>query len=304
MLEISVIIACFNGAETLAETLASLVIQEWDRSWEIILADNGSTDASVEIFLGLAAARPDGDAGGGRRAQKGKSFALNAIRAARGRSLLFCDADDRVARLARRHGRGARAPLRGGADRDREAQPGLHTRGIQHLPGSAGTCRPRLSPADHTRPHRELVGGAAELRSRLVPMEAPSFASWRLARRRATRRCGCVRPSLRPIVGARPGEKLSRAAFDAARPERAVPCWRPSPGTECAPPELAARRSRRRVTRRGLAAGTIFAGDSRRGAPSRSPGPCRCCHRASGLLALRPAYGTRAAHRAAGPPPG
>ncbi len=99
MLEISVIIACFNGAETLAETLASLVIQEWDRTWEIILADNGSTDASVEIFLGLAAARPDVrmrvvDAG----AQKGKSFALNtAIRAARGRSLLFCDADDAVA---------------------------------------------------------------------------------------------------------------------------------------------------------------------------------------------------------------
>jgi glycosyltransferase involved in cell wall biosynthesis len=99
MLEISVIIACFNGAETLAETLASLVIQEWNRTWEIILADNGSTDASVEIFLGLAAARPDVrmrvvDAG----AQKGKSFALNtAIRAARGRSLLFCDADDAVA---------------------------------------------------------------------------------------------------------------------------------------------------------------------------------------------------------------
>ena len=99
MLEISVIIACFNGAETLAETLASLVIQEWDRSWEIILADNGSTDASVEIFLGLAAARPDVrmrvvDAG----AEKGKSFALNtAIRAARGRSILFCDADDAVA---------------------------------------------------------------------------------------------------------------------------------------------------------------------------------------------------------------
>jgi glycosyltransferase involved in cell wall biosynthesis len=99
MLEISVIIACFNGAETLAETLASLVIQEWSRSWEIVLADNGSTDASVQIFTSLAAARPDVrmrvvDAG----REKGKSFALNtAIRAARGRSILFCDADDTVA---------------------------------------------------------------------------------------------------------------------------------------------------------------------------------------------------------------
>lgn len=98
-LDATVVIACYNGAETLAETLESLVVQSWDRPWEILLADNGSTDASVAIFEAAAGAHPDVrmrvlDAG----ARKGKSFALNtAIRAAHGRSILFCDADDTVA---------------------------------------------------------------------------------------------------------------------------------------------------------------------------------------------------------------
>ena len=50
MTEASVIIACLNGAATLGETLDSLTAQRWDRPWEIVFADNGSTDASVAIF--------------------------------------------------------------------------------------------------------------------------------------------------------------------------------------------------------------------------------------------------------------
>ena len=99
MLDISVIIACFNGAATLAEALDSLVTQQWSRPWEIVLADNGSTDASVQIFEDYARRHPDipmwvVDAG--RR--QGKAYALNtAILAAHGRALLFCDTDDTVA---------------------------------------------------------------------------------------------------------------------------------------------------------------------------------------------------------------
>jgi peptidoglycan/xylan/chitin deacetylase (PgdA/CDA1 family) len=99
MTEISVIIACLNGAETLAETLDSLAAQRWDRPWEVIFADNGSTDASRAIFAERAARHPEVtmrlvDAS----ARRGKAHALNlAIREAAGRSLVFCDADDTVA---------------------------------------------------------------------------------------------------------------------------------------------------------------------------------------------------------------
>lgn len=98
MSDISVIVACRNGAATLHETLGSLVAQVWNGSWEIILADNGSTDASAQIFAEQARQRPDlalrrVDAS----ARAGKSYALNVgIAAAHGRALLFCDADDTV----------------------------------------------------------------------------------------------------------------------------------------------------------------------------------------------------------------
>jgi glycosyltransferase involved in cell wall biosynthesis len=97
--EVSVIIACRNGADTLGAALDSLAAQAWDRPWEVVFADNGSTDASRAIFDAFAARHP----GMVLRAldiadRKGKPHALNvAIRAARGRAILFCDADDTVA---------------------------------------------------------------------------------------------------------------------------------------------------------------------------------------------------------------
>jgi len=99
MVDISVMIACFNGAATLPETLDSLVTQQWSRPWEIVLIDNGSTDASVQVFEDYARRHPDVrmrvvDAG----QRPGKAYALNiGIPAAHGRALLVVDADDTVA---------------------------------------------------------------------------------------------------------------------------------------------------------------------------------------------------------------
>ena len=93
---VSVVIACLNGAATLGETLDGLLTQRWDRPWEVILADNGSTDGSVALFREAAAAHPATpmrvlDAS----ARRGKSFALNiAIAAARAPAVAICDADD------------------------------------------------------------------------------------------------------------------------------------------------------------------------------------------------------------------
>jgi glycosyltransferase involved in cell wall biosynthesis len=93
---LSVIIACRNGAATLGETLAGLAAQHWHRPWEIVLADNGSTDGSVACFEAAARAHPQIamrvlDAA----AERGKPFALNtAIADVRAPAVAFCDADD------------------------------------------------------------------------------------------------------------------------------------------------------------------------------------------------------------------
>ncbi len=92
----SVVIPCRNGEAFLAETLEALLAQVWDRPWEIVLADNGSTDGSLGIFRAYAARNPQVpmrsvDAS----ARPGRAFAVNCgVLAARGRSLIMCDADD------------------------------------------------------------------------------------------------------------------------------------------------------------------------------------------------------------------
>lgn len=99
MVDVSVIVACLNGQETLAEALESLTAQVWDGSFEILLADNGSTDASAAIFADHARRHPEIrmrriDAS----ARRGKVAALNAgLAAAEGRAFLFVDCDDTVA---------------------------------------------------------------------------------------------------------------------------------------------------------------------------------------------------------------
>jgi glycosyltransferase involved in cell wall biosynthesis len=45
---LSVVIACYNAAETLPVQLEALSKQEWSRQWEVVLADNGSTDDSAQ----------------------------------------------------------------------------------------------------------------------------------------------------------------------------------------------------------------------------------------------------------------
>lgn len=92
---VSVIIPARDAATTLGETIAALRAQIYP-SWEAIVVDDGSTDATAEV----AARAASGDARIRllQRPGKGVSAARNAgLAAARGDWLLFLDADDWIA---------------------------------------------------------------------------------------------------------------------------------------------------------------------------------------------------------------
>jgi glycosyltransferase involved in cell wall biosynthesis len=93
---LSVVIPCRNGAETLRELLEALVAQTWDHTWEVVFADNGSTDRSVDVVESFGSRLPrlrvvQADGNGG------PAHAMNVgAAAARGRLIAFCDSDDVV----------------------------------------------------------------------------------------------------------------------------------------------------------------------------------------------------------------
>ncbi|WP_016876475.1 glycosyltransferase family 2 protein [Chlorogloeopsis fritschii PCC 9212] len=96
-MNISVIIPCFNAADTIAIQLEALANQQWSQPWEVIISDNGSTDNSVSIVEQYQTRIPNlriidsSD-------RQGAGHARNvAAKVAKGDSLLFIDADDEVA---------------------------------------------------------------------------------------------------------------------------------------------------------------------------------------------------------------
>jgi GT2 family glycosyltransferase len=93
---ITVILAVYNGAGELGEQLEALAAQRHDQPWELIVADNGSTDDSAR----LAAAWSDRIPGLwvlDASSVRGSAAARNlAVSQAKGTKLAFCDHDDVV----------------------------------------------------------------------------------------------------------------------------------------------------------------------------------------------------------------
>jgi glycosyltransferase involved in cell wall biosynthesis len=91
----SVIIPCRDAEGTLPEQLEALSTQTLDAPWEVIVADNGSTDrldrvvAPFRKHLNLRLIDASGRPGAGYARNQG-------VRAARGEQLSFADADDVV----------------------------------------------------------------------------------------------------------------------------------------------------------------------------------------------------------------
>lgn len=95
-MKLSVVIPCLNGARTLPELFDALADQSLDEDWEVVVADNGSDDGTVDVIERYQERLPQlriVDAS----ARRGQSFAMNTgAREARGEWLAFCDADDVV----------------------------------------------------------------------------------------------------------------------------------------------------------------------------------------------------------------
>jgi glycosyltransferase involved in cell wall biosynthesis/peptidoglycan/xylan/chitin deacetylase (PgdA/CDA1 family)/SAM-dependent methyltransferase len=92
-LDVSVVIPAYNAAETLGETIGTLQQQTFTGTWEAIVVDDGSTDATAEVARALAAADPritfiqKENSGVSATRNRGLREASNAW-------ILFLDADD------------------------------------------------------------------------------------------------------------------------------------------------------------------------------------------------------------------
>lgn len=90
---VSVVMPALNSAEVLRDQLVSLTRQDYSHPWELVIADNGSTDATVAVAHEFAAQLPLRvvDAG----ARRGDMAARNiAVPDTSGGLIIFCDSDD------------------------------------------------------------------------------------------------------------------------------------------------------------------------------------------------------------------
>ncbi len=92
---LSVIIACLNAEDTLAEQLEALAGESCPVGWELLICDNGSTDTTVQVAERYRGRLPlriiDASA------RRGAGAARNCgAQVAHGAWLAFCDADDVV----------------------------------------------------------------------------------------------------------------------------------------------------------------------------------------------------------------
>lgn len=93
---LSVVIAAFNAAGTIAEQLSALVAQRPSQPWEILVCDNGSTDETRELVGQWARRHPDIRLVDASR-RRGPAAARNiGVASSSGDWIAFCDADDVV----------------------------------------------------------------------------------------------------------------------------------------------------------------------------------------------------------------
>ena len=94
---ISVVLPLYNGAGVVGEQLAALAGQDYPGVWEVVVADNGSTDGGAAVVERWSDRIPNLKVIDSS-ARRGAAAARNVgARTADGDGLIFCDADDVVA---------------------------------------------------------------------------------------------------------------------------------------------------------------------------------------------------------------
>jgi GT2 family glycosyltransferase len=95
-MKLSVVIACYNGADLIANQLQALANQSYLGPWEVIVSDNGSTDGSQCIVREFAETMDNlylVDASDRRSCAHARNL---GVAAASGEAVLFLDDDDEV----------------------------------------------------------------------------------------------------------------------------------------------------------------------------------------------------------------
>ena len=96
-LPLSVIVPCYNAADTIGAQLEALADQQWSSPWEVIVVDNRSTDASMAVIERYTRRLPNFRLVAAS-ARQGQPYALNVgIAASTSEAVAICDADDVVA---------------------------------------------------------------------------------------------------------------------------------------------------------------------------------------------------------------
>ncbi len=95
-IKLSVVMPCYNAKDTIGDQLEALSHQEWDKPWEVIVADNASTDYSMKIanrykekIEHLSIIDASEKRGAAHARNKGVDYS-------NGKYIAFCDADDIV----------------------------------------------------------------------------------------------------------------------------------------------------------------------------------------------------------------
>lgn len=175
--DLSIVIPTLNGAATLPRQLEAVLSQRSRARYEVIVADNGSTDGTVSIVTALSGRHPN------LRivdASRRRGFAVprnDGVRAAAAPYLIFCDDDDIVC-----HGwveahwqafQGGASLVAGAVSRFTPSGDALGVEGTVNRLGKGELQYPNGSNCGFTRAAFDAVGGYNE--SHLGPGEDALF---------------------------------------------------------------------------------------------------------------------------------